>query len=314
VYRSNKKRRESERGVVIVVALFIVALVATLSYMMIARLERDIRRTDLLLHTIQAELYAQGGIMWAIDQLNNNWEKQQKDQLIDKLPQRSPTNTVQGYQIVSTLYDMQGRFNINNVSDEKAREGFNHLILSVMPDLTPEKAQEIVLATVDWITPGIQKSMYDKFYEELTPPYRASHRPMVSASEFRLVKGVTPKIAAALKPYLIALPETTPINIQTAPAAVLTSLSPTMTGEAAQAIEKIRQQSPFTTLDRFTNLDVIKNHPVPGEKITLTSAYFLVETEVTIEKQQLVLYTLLQRQAKDAKAMTRIQWQSKGTW
>lgn len=109
-------RRNSQQGVVIVVALFIVALVATMSYVMMSRLARDTRRTELIVHDSQAELYAQGSILWAKDQLRNDWIKQKKDKRIDELPLKSPVNNVNGYSIISTINDAQGKFNLNNVS------------------------------------------------------------------------------------------------------------------------------------------------------------------------------------------------------
>jgi type II secretory pathway component PulK len=71
---------------------------------------------------------------------------------------------------------------------------------------------------------------------------------------------------------------------------------------------------PFTTIEMFKNLDVVKNNQISTDKITLISAYFLVETDVTIEKQHIVLYTLLQRLTNANKASINILWQSKGVW
>src|SRR5258708_1218566 len=110
---SSHPSRSHQQGVVIVVALFIVALVATMAYVMMARLERDTRCTTLILRDTQAEFYAQGSIAWAMDQLRNNWEKQKPNQLVDITPITSPVMNENGYRIVSTIYDMQARYNLN---------------------------------------------------------------------------------------------------------------------------------------------------------------------------------------------------------
>ncbi|MBV9575373.1 MAG: general secretion pathway protein GspK, partial [Gammaproteobacteria bacterium] len=102
---------------VIVIALFIVALAATMAYVMMSRLERDTRRTSLLLHYTQANFYAQGSIVWAMDQLRNNWERQKTNKLVDEIPIKSPENVMNGYKISSTIYDMQSRFNLNNLNN-----------------------------------------------------------------------------------------------------------------------------------------------------------------------------------------------------
>lgn len=59
----------SQQGVAIIMALFIMALVATMAYAMMARLDRDIGRTDLMLKEMQAVYYAQASVAWAMDQL-----------------------------------------------------------------------------------------------------------------------------------------------------------------------------------------------------------------------------------------------------
>ncbi|TAK75187.1 MAG: general secretion pathway protein GspK [Gammaproteobacteria bacterium] len=282
---------KQQQGVAIVVALFIMALVASMAYIMMARLSRDTQRTTLILRDTQAAFYAQGSVAWAIEQLRRDWENQKPDQLIDKLPMTSPTNTINDYHISSTIEDMQARFNLNNLNDTEAQTSFKRLIQSVAPNLSEEKIQAIVNAVVHWITLGS----------------------MVSVSELRSVKGITPAIYHALQPYVTALPEAAAlVNVQSAPAPILAVLSPTMNLEAGNAIMALRSTSPFVSMQQFLNNDIVKNHPISAQKVTVVSSYFLVVTNVTIEKQQLVLYTLLERATKGDQLAINILWQSKG--
>jgi general secretion pathway protein K len=278
---------------------------------MMARLDRDTLRTRLLMRDTQAEFYAQGSIAWAIDQLKGNLEKQKPNQIIDAMPAKSPVNEANGYKISATIYDMQARFNLNNLTNADAQADFVRLLKTVDPAIQELKAQEIARATAEWIAPAQQQNEFSKYYLEQVPPYSAAHRAMTSASELLLVKGMSPRLYILLRPYVIALPVVTQVNVQTAAAPVLTSLNPTMTLETAQAIERMRVQTPIVSAESFQSLDLIKNHPVPAEKITTTSSYFLVETTVAIEKQKLVLYTLLERAAKGSKPDITILWQSK---
>lgn len=307
-------RLKQQKGVVIVVALFIVALVATMAYTMLARLERDVRRTTLILRDAEAENLAQGSIAWAIDQLKTNIEQQKKDQLVDVTPIVSPIEEVNGFQIKSTIFDVEGRFNLNNLLNVESQKDFKRLLRLVNPKLTEENAQLIMQATVDWITPAAQQNAFTKYYTELPVPYRAAHRAMLSATELRLVKGMTTDLYASLQPYIIALPGTTPVNVQTAQAPVFAALSESMTVESGEELERMRKDAPFVTPQYFLNLVFIKNHPIPENKITTVSSYFLLETDVSIERQHLLIYTLLERSTKDKKANIKIRWQSKNTW
>ena len=311
------KRRfahKCQQGVVIVVALFIVALVAAMAYVMMARFTRDTERTGLILRSQQAEYYAEGSMMWARDALSHNWEKHKTNQLVDVMPMQSEAIDMDGYKITSTIYDMQARFNINNLNDPEAQKAFKKLLQMVDPKSSDENNQQIIRAVVDWITPGVQKSEFNQYYFELPLPYRSAHRLMQSASELRLVKGVTPALFNAIQPYVVALPGTTQVNVQTASSPVLAMLSPTMTLDTAKAVEDLRRKAPFVSAQQFLNLDVVKNHSIMADKLTVTSSYFLVETEIAIEKQHIVLYTLLSRIIKNDRAQITTLWQSKGTY
>ncbi|HEX4045002.1 MAG TPA: type II secretion system minor pseudopilin GspK [Gammaproteobacteria bacterium] len=313
LHRNIKSTRfqQRQRGIVLVVALFIVALVATMAYVMLAQLERDTRRTTLLLRNTQAELYAQGSIAWAMDQLRQNLEKQQPNQIVDKIPLQLPVVEIAGYRISSKIEDMQGRFNLNNLTQTDEQTQFKRLLQQLAPDLTEEKVSAIVAAIVDWITSGTENSAESHYYLTLPQPYRAAHRPMVSMTELRLVKGMTADLFNALQPYVVALPKATKINVQTAPAAVLMLLSPTLELATTQALLQLRAQQPWISAQTFLNVDLVKNHSISADKITFVSDYFLIETVVSIEKQQRVLYTLLERGIKDKKVVMTVHWQTK---
>ncbi|OGT53595.1 MAG: hypothetical protein A3E84_03605 [Gammaproteobacteria bacterium RIFCSPHIGHO2_12_FULL_42_13] len=287
------------------------ALIAAMAIAMMARLQRDIYRTSLLVHAVQAELYAQGSVAWAIDQLREDWEKKQPGSLVDKLPIASPVKNMQGYRVDSVIDDAQGYFNLNNLSVPEAQPDFQHLVNGVMPELNAKMAMDLAKALSDWVTPGLRDSFYDKYYLKLQPAYRAAHRSMLSVSELRLIKGMTPALYEKLLPYVTALPEKTAINVQLAAPQVLVTLSPTLTLAAAQQIENYRKQVPFTAVDKFTNFEIVKNHKISADKVTVTSAYFLVTTTVTIGVEKYLLYTLVSRVMQNEKLQIKIVWQSK---
>ena len=137
---------------------------------------------------------------------------------------------------------------------------------------------------------------------------------MRSPTELRLVRGVTPAIYKAVQPYITALPRSTLINIQTAMEPVLMTLSPDFSREAAKTVQISRKQTPLVTTEAFANLDVVKNRNIDKNKVTVVSNYFLVETTVSIEKQQVVIYTLLRRIPKERKAEMKLLWSGIGVW
>lgn len=280
--------------------------------MMIERLRTDIRRTELILNSNSAYLYAQGSIIWAIEQLNADWKQQQPNKPVDKTPIQSAISKQNGYTIFSVIYDAQSYFNMNNLTDTQYQIHFARLIQMVQPKINAAAAQNITKSIMDWIAVGTNPALAE-YYLKLTPSYQAPHRLMVSPSELRLVKDIDAGLFSSLSPYIIALPKTTQININNASPVILMSLSPKMSFDSAKAIAAKSQQAPFASTQDFLNYDIVKNNPIDGAKITVTSNYFLVMTNVTLGQQSLIIYTLLERTTQDKNSKTVVLWQSRGT-
>jgi general secretion pathway protein K len=289
-------RLSRQRGSAIIIALFVMSLAAIISVSMLSRSSIATRRTVLMLNADQSQLYAQASVNWAIDLLKNNLKQQKTGRLTDTFPIQSKTDTVNGYVIESSIEDMQGYFNLNNLTKQ-----------DYLSDMT-----NIILAASDWIGPGKSETL-NAYYGKLNPPYRAPHKAMASVSELRLVRGMTPEIYNELLPYITALPIATQINVNTAPAMVIMSLSKTLTPEGARTIEARRKAMPFIDAGSFMNFDLVKNNQVTADQITVLSSYFLVKTSVKVGRQQTVLYTLLNRVTKNSKPDVIVVWQTKGT-
>lgn len=301
-----------QRGTAIIVALFLVSLVAVIALTMMARLNRDIRRTQLLLQSTQADLYAQGSLDWALDTLRNNWMNQKKETLIDRLPLKSPLNIQKNFEISSEIDDAQGLFNLNNLTTDEWLACFQRLLLIIDPTLSSQKAQNLSKSVSNWISPVSKNIEEDQGYTKLPVPYRNPHRPMTSVTEFRLIQGVTPELYRRILPYIIALPETTLINVNTAPPAILQSLSASFTAEAAKNLEAYRKRLPFLTLEKFLNMDLVRNHALSGNLVAVNSQYFLIHTRVENKEQQLLLNSLAHRIPQNNKTILQVLLQSKG--
>src|SRR5258708_40202700 len=104
---------KKHKGAAIIVALFVVSLVAISSIAMLERLRIELRRTVLTQHATVGNLLATGSIAWAMETLNENWKKQEKqksDKRIDATPITSPQNEVDQAEIQSTIYGAEGFF------------------------------------------------------------------------------------------------------------------------------------------------------------------------------------------------------------
>ncbi len=137
---------------------------------------------------------------------------------------------------------------------------------------------------------------WDGTYLKENPPYKNPHAPMGSASELRLVHGMTRDLYVALTPYIIALPNTnSKINVNTAAAPVLAATAQNLSLTAAALAVQDREQSPYANLNAYEGSSDLANATVETNLLTVQSQFFLVQATVKMGEQTLVVYTLLMR-------------------
>jgi len=227
----------TQRGVALITALLVIALVTAAAVAMASRQQLDIRRTANTLQRDQAYVYALGAEIMAravlakdnpaVDDKEEDWGKS------------GVTIPFDGGLLTGTLEDVQGRFNLNNVvkNGAKYKEDFERLtrLLTILQAKNPDKEDwknvqpsDLANAVVDWIdtdtTVTLPGGAEDSDYLQKERPYRAANAPMTSTSELLLVRGFTPVIYRDLAPYVTALAERTKINVNTARFDVLRTL------------------------------------------------------------------------------------------
>lgn len=252
-----------QRGVALLTALLIVAL-ATIAAVGITRDQQlNLRRAENLLHGDQAYLYALGVENWgrgvvAKDSRRDLDANLRLDGLNEAWNLALPQTTVEGGAVSGRIEDLQGRFNLNNlVSAADAGPGFEQAQLAYLQrllqrlELNPALAQAIA----DWLDTDVDTRFpggaEDLVYMRAEPPYRAANLPMQDSSELMLVQGITPDVYQRLAPYVVALPQPTRVNVNTAPLPVLAALADNLDPGALESAMVTRQTEPFQAPDAF---------------------------------------------------------------
>ena len=283
--------RHKQRASALISALFIMTLVAIAATAMSTRLQLDIYRTRTSLNSDKLYLASQAVTWWAMEQLSAK--------NVIRITSEFPTPLQHLYPNVMTgghLYDLQAKFNINNILDRKFQLFFYNLLEST-PENPPTSQQKLIFdATNHWINTYLPDRGHDTFlasYLKQKPPYYPGYQPMHAISEFGLVHGVTASLYQALLPNMTALPETTPININTASKSVLKALGNGLNESQVNQLLDARGKKGFTDLNKITPLLTTLN--IPTQQITIESAYFLSVATTSIDDTQLTVYTLLKR-------------------
>ncbi len=314
-----------QKGTAIITALFIMTIVAIAATAMSIRVQIDIRRTMLTTNAEKLFHLAQGTQYWAISVLRNDVKNknisQPQQARVDTLPQQFAQQKQDNALISGQLWDAQSRFNINNLSQVKYFLAFQRLLTAVVPTLSQQQTQTITLAISDWVNlrKSAISSQFDKVYSKANPPYQAAHQFMASISELRLIAGINAKLYQQLQPYLIALPQVTPININTATAPILISLG-FNAQQAAQIISARTETHGFINMQAFQKIisqlqqndDTQRTYS--NDDITLNSEYFINQAYAVLpqQAQSVIITTLLHRYTVQNKMKVAIIWQSQG--
>ncbi len=294
----HSRRPKAERGVALITVMLVVALATVAAVAMAQRLQIDIRRAGNTMGSDQGYAYARGAEQWALHVLARDRKENAVDDLTEAWATQLPPIAVDGGTIQGSVSDLQGRFNLNDLIAEGqagkvAQERFLRLLqlLEIEPALLP--------AILDWLDANqdvtFPDGAEDPYYLNQPLPYRAANRPMTSASELRLVKGVTPEIYRRLRDLVTALPAATAINVNTAPAAVLAALAPGVTLAQAQQLVLARQEKPYKNVAELLQAQVFAGKPVSTEGLSVSSQYFLVDATAVVGRVQTRLRSVVHR-------------------
>lgn len=305
--RAGKSR---QRGVALITAILVVALASVAAAAMLTADNIAISRSSNILQSEAASWYAAGLTQWARAILRRDGRNNHVDDLNEAWAQNPGQLPVQGGYLTGRIVDQQGLFNLNNLiaGDAKSQmQAFQRLLNIVLAgdqgNTGLTDPQDLANAVKDWIDPDQETSFpggaEDGYYLNLQPPYRAANRPMASPSELLLVRGFTPKIYRALRPYVTTLPVGTSLNVNTAPWPVLAAEVPAMNASDAQSCVQYRAQHPFKSVQAF----LAQSDCIPGGSdvsagdLGVSSSYFLAVGHAKVGDGRVTLYSLIKRQS-----------------
>ena len=305
--RSPRVAPQKQRGVALITAILIAALVSVVAVAMATRQTLDIRRTGNMLEVDQAYMYALGMEELAAQVLvKDKKDTGDTDTLDEDWAIPLPPTVVEGGSVAGRVEDMQGRFNLNNLvnatnkADLLQVKAFQSILEQVSADdkdiqISPFMANRVV----DWIDADLDSSAdgaEDLEYLNADIPYRTPNKFMASPSELGAILGMSPEDVSALLPLVSTLPIPTTVNVNTASEAVLLSLHKDITASIAGDLVEFRKENAFQNKADFEKklLDDYKI-TVDNSVFDIKSEYFLVSVDAIIGRTQLHMYSLLER-------------------
>lgn len=325
-----------QKGTILIIAVLMVALVQILILSVIRSHSLEIRYTHEMINNIQNQQYLLGAEAWGVGQVQDIMPLG-VNQAVYTLPPTAYDNRI----VEAHLIDLQSKININALSS------FNRMALinafkTQLPDLSDEqifgiidKIKSEVLAHKSNLSSKNLKTVLNYLSRTINsvpepkpglyPNLSLEENPyFVSITELLSFDEINSNLFQIMMPTLTALPQTTAVNINTAPGPVLLALSQTWTPEIIQKIIAQRKQNgPYHSVDDFLNQSFFTESGVKKEdftaiNITVLSQYFLCESRLTMGDHILTLYSLIQaapeKNALDPNKMTvRVLWRSFGS-
>lgn len=257
-------KKTKRNGFVIVVVLCIVILMTAMVLGFNRRTRMTLRVAESFTNSRRARACALAGLNLAIAAVKNNpvaSVETDSDIMLEK-----PLNLkLDDVPCTVTLIEETGKININALKTTDGRENLttiNHLIrlIELLNRRRPDApiTFDIVASIIDWtdadehvtcltFVKNHNLGAESDYYTTLSPPYKSANAPFDSIDQLLSVKGVTPEVFETLQPFLTIYGDGT-ININTASALVLESISEKMDQALAKLIIERRNIKPFQNI------------------------------------------------------------------
>jgi general secretion pathway protein K len=248
-------RTRGNKGSALLAVLWLSAALSAIAFSLANTVRGEVERASTAVDGLRTHYLAEAGVERGI--LYLEWQRQHTlppnvtfhyDPATPVLPFTFPS----GQAIVEVVPET-AKLNINTSLPEDL------LRLLAALGVDPERAAQIVMAIVDWRTPG-GMTQFDAFYLSLNPSFRARHASFEETEELMLVRGMTADLYyggydhdaegrliphAGLKDCVSVFGTTNSFDVNTAQPAVLAAIG--IPADAVYAIVGRRRIQPFAS-------------------------------------------------------------------
>lgn len=300
---------KTQRGMAVITAILVVALVASTASFMAWQQQLWVRQVENLNAQAQSRVVALAALQWARAALAQDARNNHVDHLGESWAQALAPLPVEGGELTGGLSDQQGLFNLNNlVRGGKASAADLTVFRTLLEQL--QLSPNLANAVADWIDPDAEVTYpggaEDTDYLALDPPYRAANRMLTTVDSLYRIKGFDVATVARLRPFVTALPQATPVNVNTAPAEVLAAVITKLPLDQAQALVAARKERYFQDIADFRARLPKTVTQVNETLLCVGSRYFLATGHARFGRAKVGYEALLERETT---AWPKLVWQ-----
>jgi len=273
----------TQRGTALIMALLVLAIAAAAAAAMVESQDLQQRSLQAERDYEQARWMLRGGMHWARSILAEDARSGSEDHRRELWASGLPPTDVQLGSLAGEIRDEQALFNLNNL----LRGG----------RISPPQVAALrrLLAAL-----GRPPQLADAIAAAMDPS-----RPLADIAELAGVRAMDPATLARLQRYATALPQPTPVNVNTAPPEVLVAVVEGLTLPEAQALSALLATEPLRRREEF-QARLRKGLSFNPEEVSVGSQFFLVHGRAKVGGSDLRMQALLQR---GGAALPAIVWQ-----
>jgi general secretion pathway protein K len=297
-------RKPDERGVALLLALLVLALLVALILEFDADARREYRDAAAFRDNFKAAVLTRAAVQAARAVLQQDYLRDKQTGQFYDAPTDLWAFPIQKYAIgdgflTAQIDDERGKLNLNDLAASGDLNARKVKILRVkrLFDLL-QINPDVVDAIVDWVDlDDVPEAAGAEtlYYQSLHPAYRAANAPLQTVRELRLVKGMTPEILEKLLRYVTVYPQQgeSKININTADPLVIQALDPGITQAMAAEIIQGRPFKNVVDLDKISSAKEtfarLRLPPIYDVKSNLFSARLFLTVNETTKSGAVVL-------------------------
>ena len=264
-----------QRGMAIISALLIAAVVAVLAGSMLTRQTVFTRSLEAEQLRIQGQWLLLGGLERSRQLL---WEARQKD-VLTRLDQ--PWARAQGGAFEGRIVDEQGKFNLRNLVNRE------------QPDAEQLQRFERLCRTLG-VDPALSRRISQRVVASYVPP--AKYPMLRSLEDLGGLEGLDPLLLQRLQAYISVLPAPTWVNGNTASAEVLSAVVPQLSLSQAHGLVAERDSGQwFINRGDFVNRLRLPQVAVDTVQVGITSEWFRLQGQARREQRRVTIDALLHR-------------------
>lgn len=318
---SRRPARSAHRGAAILTAMLLMALVATLSAAALWQQRRALDLETAERARLQAHWMLQGGTDWArlilredarsgsVDHLAEPWAVPlQEAKLSSFLNNGNSAEDLPDSELLQSAYlsggisDLQARLNVNNLLlDQQTHGPTLRAFARLFEALQLPQSELLVLVAQLRASQAVDTAAKEA---AATANPVASSTPLQPRTVSQLTwLGLSARTVAALAPYVVVLPDRTPVNLNTASAPVLQAIVADLDAAGAQRMLQARAQSHFRSLADVAQAAGQRELLLNDSLHSVNSRYFEVRARLRLGSLVIEERTVLLRDGLNVKPL-----------